>query len=160
MEVLDQISALALRVASTHGLDLVDTELFRAGRRRVVRVYIAKADGVSIDDCAKVSREMSAVLDAENWLGDQSYVIEVSSPGLDRPFKTLADWTRNIGRDVRVTTREKLEGTNKTLHAGKLLEATADVVKLEVPGKGKTPAQTLEIPMAQVALAKIEIKLS
>jgi ribosome maturation factor RimP len=158
MEVLDQISALARRVAETHGLDVVDTELFRAGRRRVVRVYIAKAAGVSIDDCAKVSREMSAVLDAENWLGDLSYVIEVSSPGLDRPFKTLADWTRNVDREVRVTCREKFEG--KTLYSGKLLEATADAVKLEVPAKGKAPAQTVEIPMAQIALAKLEVKLS
>lgn len=158
MEVLEQITALAQRVCATHGLEVVDAELFRAGRRRVVRVYIAKAEGVSIDDCAKVSREMSAVLDAENWLGDESYVMEVSSPGLDRPFKTLADWTRNLGRDVRVTSREKIE--NKTVHAGKLIAADAASVKLEIPAKAKAPAQVLDIPMAQVALAKLEIKLS
>ena len=158
MEVLEQISALAQRVCGTHGLDLVDTELFRAGRRRVVRLYIAKAEGVSIEDCAKVSREVSAVLDAENWLGDDSYVMEVSSPGLDRPFKTLADWTRNVGREVRVTSREKIE--NKTVHSGKLLSADAESLKLEIAAKGKTPASTLDIPMAQVALAKLEIKLS
>ena len=158
MEVLEQISALAQRVCATHGLDLVDTELFRAGRRRVVRLYIAKAEGVSIDDCAKVSREVSAVLDAENWLGDATYVMEVSSPGLDRPFKTLADWTRNVGRDVRVTSREKIE--NRTVHSGKLLSADAESLKLEIPAKAKTPASTIDIPMAQVALAKLEIKLS
>jgi ribosome maturation factor RimP len=158
MEVLDQIAALARRVAETHGLELVDVEMFRAGRRRVLRVYIAKAAGVSIDDCTKVSREMSALLDAENWLGDESYVMEVSSPGLDRPFKTLADWTRNIGRDVRVTAREKIE--NKTVHAGKLLAADASALKLEIAAKGKEPAHVIEIPMAQVALAKLEIKLS
>jgi len=84
--------------------------------------------------------------------------MEVSSPGLDRPFKTLADWTRNVGREVRVTSREKIE--NKTVHSGKLLSADAESLKLEIAAKGKTPASTLDIPMAQVALAKLEIKLS
>jgi ribosome maturation factor RimP len=152
MDVLEQITTLARGVAATHGLDLVDVEMFRAGRRRVVRVYVGKAGGVSVDDCARVSREVSAVLDAENWLGDDNYVMEVSSPGLDRPFKTLADWTRNIGRDVRVTCREKIGG--KIQHQGKLTAADEASVTLE------SPAGTVNIPMGQVALAKIEIKLS
>jgi ribosome maturation factor RimP len=152
MDVLEQITDLARRVCATHGLDLVDVELFRAGRRRMVRVYIGKAAGVSVDDCAKVSREVSAVLDAENWLGEDNYVIEVSSPGLDRPFKTLADWARNVGREVRVTCREKLDG--KIQHQGKLIAADDAAVSLE------TPSGTVNIPMGQVALAKLEIKLS
>ena len=152
MDVLEQITALAGRVAATHGLDLVDVELFRAGRRRMVRIYVGKAAGVSVDDCARVSREVSAVLDAENWLGDDAYVIEVSSPGLDRPFKTLADWTRNIGRDVKITCREKVEG--RIQHAGKLAAASEADVTLETPGG------TLTVPMSQVALAKIDVKLA
>ena len=152
MDVLEQITALAGRVAATHGLDLVDVELFRAGRRRMVRIYVGKAAGVSVDDCARVSREVSAVLDAENWLGDDSYVIEVSSPGLDRPFKTLADWTRNIGRDVKLTCREKVEG--RIQHAGKLAAADDANVTLE------TAAGALNIPMDLVALAKIDVKLT
>jgi ribosome maturation factor RimP len=152
MDVLDQITELARRVAGTHGLDLVDVELFRAGRRRMVRIYIGKAAGVSVEDCARVSREVSAVLDAENWLGDESYVIEVSSPGLDRPFKTLADWQRNIGRDVKVTCREKLDG--RIMFAGKLVSADDSGVALE------SAAGTVNIPMAMVALAKIDIKFN
>ncbi len=152
MDVLEQITNLARGVCATHGLDLVDAELFRAGRRRVVRVYVGKAGGVSVDDCAKVSREVSAVLDAENWLGEDNYVMEVSSPGLDRPFKTLPDWLRNLGRDVRVTTREKIN--NKIQHQGKLLAASEAEVTLE------TPAGAVNIPMSLVAMAKIEIKLS
>ena len=152
MDVLEQITALARGVAATHGLDLVDVELFRAGRRRMVRVYVGKAEGVSVDDCARVSREVSAVLDAENWLGEDNYVLEVSSPGLDRPFKTLADWTRNLGRDVRVTCREKFEG--RVQHHGRLAAADAESVTLE------SPDGTVTVPMGLVALAKIEIKLS
>ena len=162
MDVLDSITALAGRVCETHGLDLVDVEIFRAGRRRMVRVYVGKAGGVGIEHCARVSREISAVVDAENWLGEDNYVLEVSSPGLDRPFKTLADWKRNLGRNVKVTTREKHEG--RSLHTGKLVAADENEVTLEVAGK--TPKEIKEgpkrivIPMALVALAKIEIKLS
>lgn len=152
MDVLDQITELARRVCATHGLDLVDVELFRAGRRRMVRIYVGKAGGVSVDDCARVSREVSAVLDAENWLGEDNYVIEVSSPGLDRPFKTLADWARNIGRDVKVTCREKLDG--KMIQLGKLVSANDTEIVLE---GAKGP---VTIPMALVALAKIDIKLN
>ena len=151
MDVLEKITDLAGRVAATHGLELVDVEIFRAGRRRVVRVYLGKAAGVSVDDCAKVSRETSAVLDAENWLGDEAYVLEVSSPGLDRPFKTLADWARNVGRDVRVSCREKVE--NRFEHRGKLVAADASAAVLE------TPAGNVTVPMGMVALAKLEIKV-
>jgi ribosome maturation factor RimP len=162
MDVLDSITALAQRVCEAHGLDLVDVEIFRAGRRRMVRVYVGKVDGVTIEHCARVSREISAVVDAENWLGEDNYVMEVSSPGLDRPFKTLADWKRNVGRHVKVTCREKFEG--KSLHTGKLVAADENDVTLEIAGKTpkeiKEGPKTLVIPMAQVALAKIEIKLS
>ena len=162
MDVLDSITALAGRVCETHGLDLVDVEIFRAGRRRMVRVYVGKAGGVTIEHCARVSREISAVVDAENWLGEDNYVMEVSSPGLDRPFKTLADWKRNVGRHVKVSTREKHEG--KIIHSGKLVSADENEVTLEVAGK--TPKEIKEgpkqviIPMALIALGKIEIKLS
>src|SRR5690606_21219401 len=142
MDVLDQITELARRVADTHGLDLVDVELSRAGRRRMLRIYVGKAAGVSVDDCARVSREVSAVLDAENWLGDDNYVIEVSSPGLDRPFKTLADWQRNVGRDVKVTCREKVDG--KIMYAGKLVSADEAEVVLE------GASGPVKIPMALV----------
>ncbi len=151
MDVLEKITELAGRVAATNGLELVDTEIFRAGRRRVVRVYLGKAEGVSVDDCAKVSRGMSAVLDAENWLGDEAYVLEVSSPGLDRPFKTLADWTRNLGREVRVSCREKVE--NRFEHRGKLVAVDAEAAVLE------TSSGNVTVPMGQVALAKLEIKV-
>ena len=162
MDVLDTITQLAQRVCESHGLDLVDVEIFRAGRRRMVRVYVGKAGGVTIENCTRVSREISAVVDAENWLGEDDYVLEVSSPGLDRPFKTLADWKRNIGRHVKVTCREKHEG--KSLFAGKLVAADENEVTLEIAGK--TPKEIKEgpkqivLPLANVALAKIEIKLS
>ncbi len=149
MDVLDQITKLARGVAESHGLECIDTEMFRAGRRRVLRVYIGKASGVSVEDCAKVSREMSAVLDAEDWLGGDAYSLEISSPGLDRPLKTLSDWKRNLGRNVVVFCREAVAG--KLQHQGKLTLVNEDSVVLTI----KT--ETLPIPLSQVSLAKLEI---
>ena len=112
MDLIQNISHKAEKIAGDNGLDLVDVELFRAGRRRILRVYIGKAGGVSVEDCARVSRDLGVLLDAENVMEDDSYTLEVSSPGLDRPFKTLKDFRRNLGRFVRISTREPVEGRN------------------------------------------------
>ena len=151
MDVLDKISALARGIVETHGLELVDAELFRAGRSRIVRLYIGKASGVSIEDCAKVSRELSTLLDADDVLSGEVYTLEVSSPGLDRPFKTLADWRRNVNREVKVTCREPVEG--RFQHQGLLLSVDETAAELE------TKDRKLSIPLNQVALAKLEIKI-
>ena len=151
MDVLDKISSLARGIAETHSLELVDTEVFRAGRRRIVRVYVGKKDGISVEDCARVSRELSAVLDADDVLEGDAYTLEVSSPGLDRPFKTLADWRRNVGREIRVTCRESVEG--RFQHQGVLVSADENAAQLEANGK------KLNIPLNQVASAKLEIKI-
>ena len=151
MDVLEKISAVASGIALSHGLELVDAELFRAGRRRILRVYVGKAAGVSVEDCARVSRELSTVLDAEDVLEGEAYVLEVSSPGLDRPFKTLADWRRNLGREVNVTCRAPVEG--KLQHRGRLAVADENAVLLESGGR------EWRIPLGQVALAKLEIKI-
>jgi ribosome maturation factor RimP len=151
MDVLDKISALARGTAETHGLELVDVELFRAGRQRMLRVYIGRAAGVSVEDCARVSRDLSTLLDADNVLDGDVYTLEVSSPGLDRPFKTAADWRRNLDREVRVTCREPVEG--KFQHQGRLAALDETTARLESGGK------EISIPLSQVALAKLEIKI-
>lgn len=151
MDVLEKISTLADGIAVTHGLELVDVDLFRAGRRRILRVYIGKTTSVSVEDCARVSRELSTVLDAEDVLQGETYTLEVSSPGLDRPFKTLADWRRNLGREVSVTCREPVEG--KFQHKGRLTVAEENVVLLDSNGK------EWRIPLGQVALARLEINI-
>ncbi|HAO98990.1 MAG TPA: ribosome maturation factor RimP [Fibrobacteres bacterium] len=151
MDVLEKISALARGVAETHNVELVDIELFRAGRRRMVRLYIGKASGVGVEDCARVSRELSTLLDAEDVLEGEAYTLEVSSPGLDRPFKTLGDWRRNLGREVRVTCREPVDG--KFQYQGRLETVDENTVQLDCGGRKQN------IPLNQVALAKLEIKI-
>jgi ribosome maturation factor RimP len=151
MDLIDRISGIAQRACEAHGIDLVDIESFRAGRRRMVRIYIGKAEGVSVDDCANVSRQLSTLLDVENVLENEAYTLEVSSPGIDRPFKTLRDWQRNVGRPVRVSTKQPIEGKN--IITGRLIEADDQKAVLE------TPSGRLEVPQAQVAQARCEIEM-
>ncbi len=151
MDVLETLTQFADRIAQSKGLELVDVEIFRAGRRRVVRVFIGKREGVSVDDCAGMSRDLSALLDAEGFLENDAYMLEVSSPGLDRPFKTLRDYRRNLGREVRVTTKEPIAG--KSLHVGTLEEAGEDAIVISVKGKN------IPIPMSLIAQAKVDVRI-
>lgn len=151
MEALDKITALARGISETQGLELVDVEFFRAGRHPIVRIYIGKAAGVNVEDCARMSRELSALLDADDVLSGDNYTLEVTSPGLDRPLKTFADWRRNLGREVRITCRESVEG--KIQHQGLLKEVDEKSALIESNGK------QISIPLNQVALAKLEIKI-
>ncbi len=151
MDVLETLSQFAERIAESKGLELVDVEIFRAGRRRVVRIYIGKREGISVDDCANMSRDLSALLDAEGFLENEAYMLEVSSPGLDRPFKTVRDYRRNLGRQVRVATKEPVAG--KSLHVGLLEEAGEDEILISAGGK-KTP-----ISMSLIAQAKVDVRI-
>ena len=86
------------------GCELWGIECQRAGRFMTVRLFIDKDDGVTVDDCADVSRQVSAILDVEDPIADK-YNLEVSSPGLDRPLFTLPQFERYIGQDIAVHLR-------------------------------------------------------
>ena len=96
-----RLRELALAAAASRGVELVDLVLARAGRRQVVRLIVDCVGGVTIDQCAEVSRRLSADLDMADLL-DGRYTLEVSSPGTDRPLKTVADFRRKVGREVCV----------------------------------------------------------
>jgi ribosome maturation factor RimP len=88
------------------GLDLEAVDLTIAGKRRVLRVAIDKDGGVTMDDIADATREVSRVLDETSVMGEQAYTLEVSSPGVDRPLTLPRHWRRNTKRLVKVTPRE------------------------------------------------------
>ena len=102
------------------GLDLVAVDLTSAGKRRVLRVAIDKDGGVTMDDIADATREVSRVLDETNLMGQQAYTLEVSSPGVDRPLTLPRHWRRNTGRLVKVVLDEgdpvtgRITGTDDT----------------------------------------------
>jgi ribosome maturation factor RimP len=88
------------------GLDLEAVDLTSAGKRRVLRVAIDKDGGVTMDDIADATREVSRLLDDTGVMGEQAYTLEVSSPGVDRPLTLPRHWRRNAGRLVKVTPEE------------------------------------------------------
>jgi ribosome maturation factor RimP len=110
MELKERIRRLAEEVADQEDLELVDLELTR-GRKVVLRVFIDKEGGVTIEDCERMSRALEALLDVEDPI-KESYILEVSSPGLDRPLKGRHDFIRNMGKLARIITKDKVEMQN------------------------------------------------
>ena len=124
-----QLAALLTRVVEQTGLDLEEVAVTRVGHRAEVRVLVDKDGGVSLDDVALVSQAISTVLDlpeADAILGAEPYVLEVSSPGVDRPLVEPRHWRRAAGRLVRVTLTTGGEIT------ARILTADADGVRLAV----------------------------
>jgi ribosome maturation factor RimP len=110
-------------VVTAAGYDLEDVTVTAAGRRSVVRVVVDRDGGVDLDDVAEVSRAVSVALDATDELGSSPFVLEVTSPGVDRPLTLPRHWRRNVGRLVRAGER-----------TGRIMEADDDAVTLEVAG--------------------------
>jgi len=125
---LEEIRLMAQRVVEGENLELVDIEFKPAKSRSLLRIFIEKTGGVTLEDCENVSRQMSALLDVEDVV-KSAYVLEVSSPGLDRPFKTDRDYERSIGKFVRVFFMDE-EGSSRQI-AGTLQEFTPDSVVLK-----------------------------
>ena len=114
------------------GCELWGIECQRAGRFMTVRLFIDKEGGVTVDDCADVSRQVSAILDVEDPIADK-YNLEVSSPGLDRPLFTLLQFERYIGQDISVHLRIPVMERRKW--QGKLERIENDMVTLIVDGQ-------------------------
>lgn len=114
-------------------MELVEIQYRREGFGWVLRFFIDKEGGVTIDDCAKVSREISAYLEVEDLL-DHAYTLEVSSPGLERPLKKREDFTRFAGRLARIKLLEPMDDGQRLL-IGTLRGLEEDAVALVVDGK-------------------------
>ena len=114
------------------GCELWGIECQRAGRFMTVRLFIDKEGGVTVDDCADVSRQVSAILDVEDPIADK-YNLEVSSPGLDRPLFTLPQFERYIGQDISVHLRIPVMERRKW--QGKLERIENDMVTLIIDGQ-------------------------
>lgn len=147
--VKKQVEALALPVLGEHGLELIEVQYRREQSGWVLRLIIDKQEGVSLDDCTTVSREISQLLDIEDFI-DQAYNLEVSSPGLDRPLKNMADFQRFTGRKAKIKTIAPIDGEH--VFIGKILQATGETIILAVGSR------ELEIPFVQVAKARLEVE--
>jgi ribosome maturation factor RimP len=128
----ERLAALVEPVVSAAGYDLEEITVTAAGRRRVVRVVVDADTGISLDEVAEVSKAISVLLDQregpDGVLGAAPYVLEVSSPGIDRPLRTERHWRRAAGRLVEVPVRDAGPVT------GRVRRATATGVVLDVAG--------------------------
>jgi ribosome maturation factor RimP len=127
-ETRDQIRRLLEPVITAAGLDLEEVDVRPAGRRRLLRVVVDRDDGIGLDDVARVSTAVSTALDRSTAMGDAPYVLEVTSPGVDRPLTEPRHWRRATGRLVRVA---PIGGQTLT---GRVLSVDDCVVRLEVAG--------------------------
>lgn len=150
MTTLDHITQMADKVTRSEGLSLYDVELKKEGKRLVLRIFIDSPRGISLDDCANISHQLSHLLDVENVI-DQPYVLEVSSPGLDRRLRNEKDYRDHIGRLLKIKSAE-LIGGNKVLR-GRLVTMENGILFLE-DQKGRS----YEIPYANVLEGRLEVE--
>ncbi|MGA3327882.1 MAG: ribosome maturation factor RimP [Terriglobia bacterium] len=148
---LETIREMAERVATSEGLHLVDVELKGGNSNPLLRVYIDKAAGVSHADCQLVSEQLSALLDVEDLFPGR-YVLEVSSPGLDRKLTKPSDFTYFVGRRARLVLREAA-GDQKVLE-GRLAGFENGRVRLD---QGEHGLQELEL--ANIRKAQLVVEL-
>jgi ribosome maturation factor RimP len=180
---LEKIRAAAERVARSEGLEVFDVE-WKIGKQRFLRVYIDRvppakeagsanggveatdhapagsAEGsygnISHADCERVSQQLSVILDVENLIeGPAGYVLEVSSPGLDRPLRNPADFQRFAGRLAKITTSEPVGEGGQKFFEGRLAGVADGRVRMELSGKN---ARVVEVPMEMVRKANLVVE--
>jgi len=157
---IEAIRNIAERVAATHGVELIEIELKGGGKARTLRLTIDKPEGVTHEDCANVSREVSTILDVEDTVPGGSYTLEVSSPGLDRKLLRPEDYKRFTGNRIKIMTREPVngnrhfEGRLESFEDGKLLLEMLSGKKKPKPGHAQ-PGQKIEIDLANVEKANL-----
>lgn len=107
-EYEQKTEALLLPMMEEYGFELVDVEYVKEGGNRYLRAYIDKPGGITIDDCETVSRRLSDLMDAHDFI-DEQYIMEISSPGLGRPLKKEKDYARSIGKEIEIHTFRAVE---------------------------------------------------
>jgi ribosome maturation factor RimP len=148
---LERVRAAAERVTAARGFELVDAEIRRAGGGQQLRLFVDRPGGIGLDDLQSVSEEVSAILDAEDPIAG-SYTLEVSSPGLDRPLKTEADYRRFVGRLAKLSSYELIDGRRHW--TGRIASCEEGVVTLSLEQE-KTDAR---IPWAKIAHGRLEVE--
>ena len=149
--ILHRVEGILRPLLNAESFSLVDVEYKRERRGWVLRVFIDKESGVTLDDCARVSREFGQLLDVEDII-PTSYQLEVSSPGLDRPLKKEEDFVKYSGRKVRIKTKEQVSGRRN--FKGALLGCSEGKVMVKVEG-----SEVFAIPFTSILKANLEIEL-
>lgn len=148
---LERVRSVATRVTVDRLFELVDVEIKRAPSGHLVRLYVDKPGGISLDELQSVSEEVSAILDTEDPI-DSQYTLEVSSPGLDRPLKSEADYRRFIGSLAKLSSYEPVDGRRHW--TGRIVSCEDGVVALDLE-KERLSAQ---VPLAKISHGRLEVE--
>ncbi len=151
LAIRERLSALAQGVVTGMGFELYHLDYQQAGGRAVVRLYVDREGGIRLDDCEAVSRRLGPLLDAEDIV-PTSYVLEVSSPGLDRPLFREEDYERFAGHAARVTLFEPVDGHRR--FAGRIVSCAGGLLQLALPD-----GKQLVLPFSKVATGRLELEL-
>jgi ribosome maturation factor RimP len=147
-QIRDRLAGVITEPLADAGLDVEGHELSNPGRRKLLRVAVDKDGGVTLDDIADATKEVSRLLDETDVMGEQAYLLEVTSPGTDRPLTLPRHWRRNADRLVKTTLRD---GRTVT---GRVVSADDERATLDVDGSSR------EIAYADVAKAKVQIEFN
>jgi ribosome maturation factor RimP len=150
MEVTERVKALVRGYLDDNGIELVDIVYRREQGGMVLRLLADTPQGITIDECEALNNYLSETLDKEDVI-QEHYTIEVSSPGLDRQLKTDRDFERIIGKDIEVTTYEKID--EKKAHTGRLIGMDKEKIVIESDGVSTV------IPRRSIAVARLKIEI-
>ena len=148
--VIARVREIAERVGGSEGVEIVDVEM-TGGRNRVLRIYIDKPAGISHADCERVSIHVGTILDVEDVVPGGRYILEVSSPGLERKLTKPRDFERFIGRKARIVLRSPLQ--ERRHWEGVLAGFSEGVITLE-----PAPGQKVCFPLEQVEKANLKFE--
>ena len=146
-----RIQDFAEQLAASMGLEIVLVEIKGGSNRSIVRAYIDKPGGVTIEDCERFSKRLSVLLDVEDWI-PFSFTLEISSPGLNRPLVKEADFQRFAGKSARLRTRNPIGGQRN--FRGKILEALSGKVGIEV-----APGRRVDIAVEEIEKANLIMEI-
>ena len=155
--IISEIESFALPIVDELGLELVQVEFRRESGGWILRVSIDREGGVNVDDCASVSREVSAYLEVEEII-NHAYKLEVSSPGIERPLKKVEDFIRFSGRKARIKLKDPVDGQRvfiglmeAVIEEGDENSKSAKKILLTLDG------QQMEIDLESVARARLSL---
>mgnify|MGYP001569432515 FL=1 len=150
-DIITQVKELAEPVLAQKGMELIDVEYKMEYGRWVLRLFIDKSEGITVDDCGDVSRELGTILDVKNII-THAYNLEVSSPGLDRVLTRENDFLKYKGKKVKIKTKQPISGRS---NFSAVLDDFKEGMVLLVDSEGKK----WEIPFNDIKKAKLEIDL-
>ncbi len=145
---MDRVRAIADPIISDEGMELVDVEYRRESRGWVLRLYIDKEKGVTLDDCTRISQEVGRSLDVEDFI-QAPYTLEVSSPGLTRLLKTEKDFMKYRNSLIKVKTLDAIQSRRQ--FKGRLVGVSESQIEIEAEGR------IFQIPLSNVAKANLEV---